>query len=198
MESVASQLIEEVTAHEQSDSLEDALEKCADGNLRTYSTSTVFCIKDSQLCFLLLFPYHPWYFGSDKTSWKSCSPYAISFLIQNLLSFAYFTFRSSSFLLENMNVITVGIAECNANITLLFLWKNANLRIVSKSFVLGNPAHDWKEVIIPQSERIFCVVLTEELNLICPYWQAAVCIQFIAILYQCIIVRFCDCFCLGL
>jgi len=40
MESVASQLIEEVTAHAQSDSLEDALEICADGtffpnNLRT-------------------------------------------------------------------------------------------------------------------------------------------------------------------
>ena len=40
MVSVASQLIEEVTAHEQSDSLEDAREICADGtyfpnNLRT-------------------------------------------------------------------------------------------------------------------------------------------------------------------
>ena len=31
MESVASQLIEEVTAHAQSDSLEDAREICADG-----------------------------------------------------------------------------------------------------------------------------------------------------------------------
>jgi len=31
MASVASQLIEEVTAHEQSDSLEDAREICADG-----------------------------------------------------------------------------------------------------------------------------------------------------------------------
>jgi len=41
MASVASQLIEEVTAHEQSDSLEDAREICADGtyfpnNLRKY------------------------------------------------------------------------------------------------------------------------------------------------------------------
>jgi len=42
MESVASQLIQEVTAHAQSDSLEDAREICADGtyfpnNLRTYN-----------------------------------------------------------------------------------------------------------------------------------------------------------------
>jgi len=36
MSSVASQLIEEVTAHAQSDSLEDALEVCADG---TYFTN---------------------------------------------------------------------------------------------------------------------------------------------------------------
>ena len=41
MESVASQLIEEVTTHAQSDSLEDAREICADGtyfpyNLRIY------------------------------------------------------------------------------------------------------------------------------------------------------------------
>jgi len=41
MSSVASQLIEEVTAHAQSDSLEDAREMCADGtyfpnNLRIY------------------------------------------------------------------------------------------------------------------------------------------------------------------
>ena len=41
MASVASQLIEEVTAHAQSDSLEDAREICADGtcfpyNLRMY------------------------------------------------------------------------------------------------------------------------------------------------------------------
>jgi len=43
MASVASQLIEEVTAHAQSDSLEDAREICADGtyfpnNLHTYIT----------------------------------------------------------------------------------------------------------------------------------------------------------------
>jgi len=42
MASVASQLIEEVTAHAQSDSLEDARQICADGtyflnNLRTYT-----------------------------------------------------------------------------------------------------------------------------------------------------------------
>jgi len=42
MASVASELIEEVTAHVQSDSLEDAWEICADGtyfpnNLRTYN-----------------------------------------------------------------------------------------------------------------------------------------------------------------
>jgi len=45
MASVASQLIEEVTAHAQIDSLEDAREICADGtyfpnNLRIY----VFCV----------------------------------------------------------------------------------------------------------------------------------------------------------
>ena len=43
MASVASQLIEEVTAHAQNNSLEDAREICADGtyfpnNLRTYAT----------------------------------------------------------------------------------------------------------------------------------------------------------------
>jgi len=49
MESVASQLIEEVTAHAQSDSLEDAREICADGtyfpnNLRnTLSTFMKIC-----------------------------------------------------------------------------------------------------------------------------------------------------------
>jgi len=48
MASVASQLIEEVTAHAQSDSLEDGREICADGtyflnNLRTFfKTSTVW------------------------------------------------------------------------------------------------------------------------------------------------------------
>ena len=45
MASVASQLIEEVTAHAQSDSLEDAREICADGtyfpnNLRTSVTKS--------------------------------------------------------------------------------------------------------------------------------------------------------------
>jgi len=44
--SVASQLIEEVTAHVQSDGLEDAQEICADGtyfpnNLRTFEVQTV-------------------------------------------------------------------------------------------------------------------------------------------------------------
>ena len=49
MASVASQLIEEVTAHAQSDSLEDAREICADGtyfpkNLRT--CKIVSCMGD--------------------------------------------------------------------------------------------------------------------------------------------------------
>ena len=49
MESVASQLIEEVTAHAQSDSLEDAREICADGtyfpnNLRTSATNLITSI----------------------------------------------------------------------------------------------------------------------------------------------------------
>ena len=46
MASVASQLIEDVTAHVQSDGLEDAQEICADGtyfpnNLRTFEVQTV-------------------------------------------------------------------------------------------------------------------------------------------------------------
>jgi hypothetical protein len=49
-----------------------------------------------------------------------------------------------------------------------FSENEAILGIVSKSFVLGSPVHYWKEVVTAQSERIFCVVLTEELNLICP------------------------------
>ena len=49
MASVASQLIEEVTAHAQSDSLEDAREICADGtyfpnNLRTYLHMHLACL----------------------------------------------------------------------------------------------------------------------------------------------------------
>ena len=51
MASVASQLIEEVTAHAQSASLEDAREICADGtyftnNLRntTYGSNIQFCV----------------------------------------------------------------------------------------------------------------------------------------------------------
>ena len=60
MASLDSQLIEEVTAHAHSDSLEDARKICADGtyfpnNLHIYSTSTVLCINDCKLCFLLLF-----------------------------------------------------------------------------------------------------------------------------------------------
>jgi len=47
MASVASQLIEEVTAHAKSDSLVDAREICADGtyfpnNLRSYISETLF------------------------------------------------------------------------------------------------------------------------------------------------------------
>jgi len=49
MASVTSQLIEEVTAHARSDSLEDAREICADGtcfpnNLRTYISCPIFLI----------------------------------------------------------------------------------------------------------------------------------------------------------
>ena len=49
MASVASQLIEEVTAHAQGDSLEDAREICADGpsfpnNLRKISFSCFICL----------------------------------------------------------------------------------------------------------------------------------------------------------
>ena len=48
MASVASQLIEEVTAHAQSDSLEDVREICADGtyfpnNLPTRNTVALYC-----------------------------------------------------------------------------------------------------------------------------------------------------------
>ena len=48
MASVASQLIEEVTAHAQSDSLEDAREICADD---TYFRITNVIIKNTQLEF---------------------------------------------------------------------------------------------------------------------------------------------------
>jgi len=56
MASVASQLIEEVTAHAQSDSLKDAREICADGtyfpnNLRTFELQTHRnCVIQSKLC----------------------------------------------------------------------------------------------------------------------------------------------------
>ena len=51
MASVTSELIEEVTAHARSDSLEDAREICADGtyfpnNLRTYVTGAKAEVKD--------------------------------------------------------------------------------------------------------------------------------------------------------
>jgi len=54
MESVASQLIEEVTAYAQSDSLEDAREICADGtyfanNLRIYLS---LCVGGCPVCWL--------------------------------------------------------------------------------------------------------------------------------------------------
>jgi len=50
MASVASQLIEEVTAHAQSERLEDAREICADGtcfpnNLRTITESCDMCLE---------------------------------------------------------------------------------------------------------------------------------------------------------
>ena len=44
MASVASQLIEEVTAHAQSDSLEDAQEICADGTYFPNKLRTLFCM----------------------------------------------------------------------------------------------------------------------------------------------------------
>ena len=55
MASVASQLIEEVTAHAQSDSLEDAWEKCADGtyfpnNLHIYHKEDSKIILPWKLC----------------------------------------------------------------------------------------------------------------------------------------------------
>jgi len=55
MVSVASQLIEEVTAHAQSDSLEDAREICADGthfpnNLRTLKFPLKFSKLNKQNC----------------------------------------------------------------------------------------------------------------------------------------------------
>ena len=56
MASVASQLIEEVTAHAQSDSLEDAREVCADGtffpnNLRTFLRKHTNKRRYKQMCF---------------------------------------------------------------------------------------------------------------------------------------------------
>ena len=56
MASVASQLIEEVTEHAQSDSLEDAREICADGtyfpnNLRSFKFLLTIIL--SSLCFML-------------------------------------------------------------------------------------------------------------------------------------------------
>jgi len=51
MASVASQLIEEVTAHAQSDSLEDAREICADG---TYFPNNL--LKNTQFMFSNFFP----------------------------------------------------------------------------------------------------------------------------------------------
>ena len=54
MMSVASQLIEEVTAHAQSDSIEDAREICAEGtyfpdNLHTFSLNLFQCCTHSKL-----------------------------------------------------------------------------------------------------------------------------------------------------
>jgi hypothetical protein len=64
----------------------------------------------------------PLYNGSPAPPihWQSRSPNTISFFIQNLLSFPFIIFRSSCFLRECMNVIELGAAERNANITLLF------------------------------------------------------------------------------
>jgi len=58
MASVASQLIEEVTAHAQSDSLEDARQICADGtyfpnNLRIIQNWRAPCVLGSDVAFLV-------------------------------------------------------------------------------------------------------------------------------------------------
>ena len=60
MVSVASQFIEEITAHAQSDSLEDAREICADGiylpnNLRTLSVMNGVCTQMYCAAFLSFF-----------------------------------------------------------------------------------------------------------------------------------------------
>jgi len=83
MASVASQLIEEVTAHAQSDSLEDAREICADGtyfpnNLRIYALFRDFLIR----LFLTL--------GTNKELTLSIGPpadYAIYIMCSTLNSF---------------------------------------------------------------------------------------------------------------
>jgi len=68
MASVASQLIEEVTAHAQSDSLEDEREICADGtyfpnNLRIF----MGVINSDDACILVIYGIRE---GTPKTNWK--------------------------------------------------------------------------------------------------------------------------------
>jgi len=48
MASVASQLIEEVTAHAQSDSLEDARDICADGNYFPNNLRTIWSFRSQR------------------------------------------------------------------------------------------------------------------------------------------------------
>jgi len=56
MASVASQLIEEVTAHAQSDSLEDAREICADGTYFPNNPCTIIVVYSNiQTCLYKLF-----------------------------------------------------------------------------------------------------------------------------------------------
>jgi len=57
MASVASQLIEEVTAHAQSDNLEDARGICADGTYFPNKLSTLFWLYIRELHFMCIVEY---------------------------------------------------------------------------------------------------------------------------------------------
>jgi len=56
MESVASQFIEEITAHAQSDSLEDAREICADGTYFPNNLRSSYCLLEEREILLKLLP----------------------------------------------------------------------------------------------------------------------------------------------
>ena len=57
MATVASQLIEEVTAHAQSDSLEDAREICADGTYFPNILQTSLYMIENMSCICNAYPY---------------------------------------------------------------------------------------------------------------------------------------------